>query len=113
MSGYSNALVVQSDWVEAHRDDPNVRLIEIEGESPSEARGAVPSKEIICYCRLSHRAALVCFALIELRNGEAQWACPLRSELFGVCLYADSVILRHSSLPAPADSIAHIDFVSA
>ncbi|MBM3511369.1 MAG: sulfurtransferase [Alphaproteobacteria bacterium] len=30
------------------------------------ARGASPDKQIICYCRRSHRAALVLFALTEL-----------------------------------------------
>jgi thiosulfate/3-mercaptopyruvate sulfurtransferase len=31
-----------------------------------EARGVTPDKQVIVYCRLSHRASLACFALTEL-----------------------------------------------
>ncbi len=44
-----------------------------------EAAGATPDREIICYCRRSHRAALVAFVMIELlgyrrvRNYDGSW----------------------------------------
>lgn len=44
-----------------------------------EAAGATPDKRVICYCRRSHRAALVCFTMIELlgytdvRNYDGSW----------------------------------------
>ncbi len=44
-----------------------------------EARGVVPEKDVIVYCRLSHRASLVSFALTELlgyprvRNYDGSW----------------------------------------
>ncbi len=44
-----------------------------------EARGVVPGKDVIVYCRLSHRASLVSFALTELlgyprvRNYDGSW----------------------------------------
>lgn len=44
-----------------------------------EERGVTPDKEVIVYCRLSHRASLACFALTEflgyprVRNYDGSW----------------------------------------
>lgn len=54
-------MLATTDWLAEHLDDPNVfKPVELLRQA-FEGRGATPDKDIVAYCRLSHRATLVWF----------------------------------------------------